>query len=117
MLIQSLDDYVMNPGTIAAAGRSLIVEARGAIQLGSISGEAVRLTAGSDILDNDPTTPVHITADSLAMTAGGTIGQADPLSVNPDSNSKAIDVNTPLVSALSSSGIYLQQVSSGGNLI
>ncbi len=51
------------------------------------------------------------------MAAGGAIGAADGITVNPDQNLNAIDLEVGTVAAQASSGIYLQELAAGGSLI
>ncbi len=72
------------------------------------------MDAGGNILDFNAAA-VNVVAPTVRMTAGGSIGQADLVNVNPDANANAIDLQVDTVAALAGTGIYLQEL--GGDLI
>ncbi len=120
-------DFTQIGGTSITAGLSPVVPIRDTIQvttggtqrLGLLSATHISLDAGGDILDyNDQIVAdqVNLRATTLRMVAGGIIGEPDPASV-PDSNVQALDLEVGTVAALSTRGIYLQELIAGGNLV
>ncbi len=106
----------MTGGTTTSAGTTLLLQSGSALELGSVTAQQVALQAGGDILDHNGADVVNVQSSALSMTAGGMIGHSDTGQPNPDVNAQALDLQVTTVAALSSSGIYLQQLTAGGDL-
>ncbi len=106
----------MTGGTTTSAGATLLLQSGSALELGSVTAQQVALQAGGDILDHNGADVVNVQSSALSMTAGGMIGHSDTGQPNPEVNAQALDLQVTTVAALSSSGIYLQQLTAGGDL-
>ncbi len=79
------------------------------------------LQATGDILDgNDVRLPLtlntNVRATNLRMVAGGTIGRPDAITLNPEVNLEAIDLEVGTVAAQRPLVFYLQELAVGGAL-
>ena len=116
------DGVIMADGaaTTSTGGNILVQASRGGdIRLGLLSVgtmKQVSLNAAGDILDNNipNTDDVNVIAGRLSMTAGGIIGGAG--GTMSSSNAAAIDTQVGVVAASSSNGIYIQELTAGGNI-
>jgi hypothetical protein len=100
---------------ITATGDAL-VEAGQDIELSRITGSIVTLAAGRDILDNNGSDSVTVTAEKLKMFAGRSIGHADLENASPARNRNAIEVQVDTLAASSATGIYVRQLASATDL-
>ncbi len=97
--------------TTSTDGGNVIVNAVRDIRLAHIDAGTgdVSLSAGRNILDENSDNRVNVTAANLAMVAVGTIGSSDILNA-PAANDNAINTSVNVLAALSSTGIYIQEV-------
>ncbi len=114
ILIEAGRDFTQTAG-VATANSVLQINSGGSIQLGEVVGQHVALDAAENILDNNGADVLNVRAQTLRIEAGGIIGGPDTANL-PDLNGNAIDLEVSTVAARSANGIYLQQLSSGGNL-
>ncbi|MEM7474055.1 MAG: hypothetical protein AAF483_03625, partial [Planctomycetota bacterium] len=121
--IQTGDDVLVSAGGdyVAASGNSttannILATVTGDIRLGLLNATDVSLDAGGDILDNNGLDTANVQATSLRMVAGGLIGGADAANGTPDSNADAIDLEVSTLAAQAANGIYVQELSAGGDL-
>ena len=126
MLVQATKGHwTMDGGaTITAGGGDVLGLAETNITLGVISltnttANRVALSAGGSILDANGTGVNIQETDSGATTSvslrstGGSIGQASAVS-GAATNSNALDLNVDTVAASAASGIYLRELAAGG---
>ncbi len=101
--------------TASVAGDDVLLSAGGSVLLAQVMATRAAIDAGNDITDNNATL-VNVTANSLNLVAGGTIGQADAANGLPDENDNAIEIEVGTVAASSTTGVYLHQLAGGGSL-
>ncbi len=121
LLLDAGNDVTMAATTTATAGQRILVTAGNDIVLSLLNAGPtgqVALSAGGDILDGNigQAEDRNVIAARLRMTAGGTIGRSDLANVNPDANTEAIDTQVGFVAAQAATGIYIQEVATGGSL-
>jgi hypothetical protein len=109
-------DVTMGSGTSTTGGTNVLVDSEGTIRLGLVSGTNVSLDAVGDILDNNGGSVTNVRGTNLRMVAGGTIGTSD-LASPVGTNNNAIDTEVVRVAAGAGTGIYIQEVVTGGSLI
>ncbi|MFN5394101.1 MAG: beta strand repeat-containing protein, partial [Planctomycetota bacterium] len=100
-----------NLSSITTSGGNIQAVSGGALSLGSIDAGSGRvyLQAANDIIDSDPlTNSTNVTANSLAMRAGGKIGDSDT-SAPANTNRNAIGTRVSTLAAQSATGIYVQE--------
>ncbi|MEO8269074.1 MAG: hypothetical protein ABI557_05105, partial [Aureliella sp.] len=115
VFIEAGGDYTQTAASTTAAGTVQVITS-GTQRLGLLSANHIALEATGDLLDNNGANTLNLRANSLRMVAGGIIGGADLLAA-PDINANALDLEVGTMAARSAQGIYLQELSSGADLI
>ena len=101
-----------------SSARNILVDSGSDIELGLLDAEElVSLSSGGSIVDAGLDELTDVRAAGLRMTAAGLIGGPDPTNGSPAVNVHAIDLEVGTVAASSHGGIYLQEVSAGGDLM
>ncbi len=105
----------MQATKVTRAERSILIQTGSDQLLSELRAVNVSLDAVGSILDNN-STDVNVVATNLRMVAGGTIGEANTLVLPANANTKAIDTQVTTIAAQSKDGIYIEELSAGGDL-
>jgi hypothetical protein len=116
LLIAGRNLTMAGPSVSQADGGELILNAGGSISLGLLQATNVSLESGANITDVRQDETTNIRATNLRMVAGGEIGAAESGNAI-DVNRNAIDTEVTNLAAQSASGIHIQEVAAGGNLV
>ncbi len=116
LFIDAGANVTMSAGTQSIAGDSLLINSGTTITLGLLQANRVALQASQNIFDGNGNS-ANIQAGELRMIAqSGSIGTADGVTLNPEVNANAIDLEVGTVAAQAAAGIYLQELATGGSL-
>lgn len=115
VLVTAGGHVTMAAGTeTTALGNDILYNATGGtIVLALLAATNVSLEAGTNISDGNGGATANIRGDNVRMRAGGRIGDADG-AAGLAGNTNAIDMEATTLSAESSAGIWLQELTAGG---
>ncbi len=113
-LLEATNDITMAVGTSIASSEAILRTDQGKIVLALIEADSIAVHAGTNILDGNLTS-TNLRGQAAQLVAGGSIGRSD-INGSTNSNREAIDTELQTLAAQSSDGIYIEEVSGGGNL-
>jgi hypothetical protein len=115
VLLRSGESILMSPASSIVADR-VLAQAAESISLALIDADrSVALQAGIDILDSRAGFDTNIRTQQLSMESGSHIGLADSNGI-ASNNPRAIDLEVDKLAAISKQGIFVNEVTSGGDL-
>ncbi len=116
MLVETGRNFTFSAVNSIEAGANIVSRSVGSQTLGLMAAVNVSLDAGGNIVDGNGGGIINVRSTNLSVRATGSIGDSDLSNIHSDANRNAIDLEVSTLAAQAGTGIYIQEVASGGDI-